>query len=213
MTTSHRSACRAIIRPVPGWAMPESGESIAPADAAEDAAAAPRPDRMRRPDRAAVLPRVPRAARRASPAVRRRAGARCDFIRPPLCDVLGMSAALRHRRAHGRRRRRHGPSAGLRSRPRRGPLQRRDAHAGASVQVRRPARCARAVRAVAGRGRARAAAGHRRDRAGAAQPAAPAAAPLQPGRGAGLRAVAANRRCRGPACCCGGPDRPRARSA
>ena len=54
---------------------------------------------MRRPDRAAVLPRVPRAARRAPSAVRGLL-ADVDFIRPPLCDVLGMPAALRHRRAH-----------------------------------------------------------------------------------------------------------------
>ena len=97
-----------------------------------------------------------------------------NFIRPPLCDVLGIPLPFdtgeRTVSAGGGR-----PPARLRPRPRGGALQRLHAHAGASAQVRRPSRCTHAARAVADGGRARPAAGRRCHRARALEPAAPAA--------------------------------------
>ena len=172
----------------------------------------PRARRLCRHHRAAVLPRVPHAARRAPRAVRAllargalhpRAAVRC----------AGHPAAVRHGRAHGLRgclplpfdtasarfAGAAGKAAGLRPGAGRGALLRRDAHAGASVQVRRPARCAGPVRALAGRGRARAAGRGRCGGAGAADALAPAVAPVQPGRHPGPGAFAPNRLGPGPA--------------
>ena len=109
--------------------------------------------RRRRPDRAAVLPGMPGAAGGAPSAVRALL-ARGAFHPPAAVRRAGDAAALRHGRAHGVGRG-CGTGAGLRPGPGRGPLQRRHAHPHPPVQVRRPARCARAVRALAGRGRAR----------------------------------------------------------
>ena len=179
---------------------------------AQRAALRARARRLRRPDRAALLPRVPHAARRAPPAVRgllargalhpRRRCATCSASRCPSTPASARSRAAALAQA-----------AGLRPRPRRGALHRLHAHARAPVQVRRPARCAHPVRALAGRGRARAAAGRRRDRAGAADPLAPAAAPVQPGGHAGPGACRGKPACRPIRICCGARAPPGARSA
>ena len=145
--------------------------------------AAHRPGCLRRPDCAAVLPRLPRPGRRPPPAVRGllEGGA----LHPPsVVRRPGHPPAVRYRRAHLERGR-GGAPPGLRPGPCRGALQRRHAHPGAPAQVRRPPRRPHPAGALAGRGGARAAARHRGDRARAAEPAAAVAAPVQPGGAAG----------------------------
>src|SRR5205085_4946028 len=108
--------------------------------------------RHRRSHRAALLPGVPGTARRA-PLALCAVLARGAFHPPAVVRRAGDATALRYGRAHGLGCRR-GTTAGLRSRPGRGPLQRRHAHPHSPVQVRRSARRAGALRALAGRGRA-----------------------------------------------------------
>ncbi len=121
-----------------------------------------------------------------------------NFIRPPLCDVLGIPLPF----DTGERT----VSAGAVARPPAYDRARAVAHYSGSMRTlvhqlkyadRHDARTL--LRAVADGSRARPAAGRRRDRARALEPAAPAHAPLQPGSGARRRAVAADRRAHGPA--------------
>ena len=157
----------------------------------------PRACRLRRHHRAALLPRVPDAAR-AAPRVVRALLARGALHPGAAVRCAGHPPALRHGRAH-RLGRCPGKAAGLRSRTGRGALLRLHAHARASAQVRRSARCASPVRALAGGSRTRAAGRGGGGCAGAADPLAASVAPVQPGRHPGPGVLPASRFAAGPA--------------